>query len=148
MDFNEVFWQKIRFFLLFSIAACLLFILLTKILFDLSLIESRELLESIDNSEYILAKQKEYSYKVREVHKQIDTLEFDIYQEQKLNEIEQHIYGFQNIYRKKNMNNKYIFGLQCTKFLQMYFDCKEDLSALKRSNKLLEKHLMECKANL
>ncbi len=148
MELSELFWKKIRFILLFVFSVCVLFIIQTKLMFKIPAIESKELLVNIQTAEEILEQQNRYVYKVRELHDTIKNLDFDISQVQKLNEVKRDINLLQNIYKKNNMNNKYIFGVQASKILRIYFNSRESLSKEIKNNQILEKNLNECKANI
>ncbi len=148
MKLTELFWKKTRFVLLFVFSISVLFIVLTKFIFKIPIIESRELLENIQTSEHILEEQEAYLHKVKKLHKTIKEVDFGINQVQKLNEIKVDIDLLQDIYKKNNMNNKYIFGVQASKILKIYFNSREILDKIEKNNEVLEKNLNECKANL
>ncbi len=145
---SEDFWKKIKYILLFILSSCVLFIVLTKFIFHVPTVQSSDLLELINKSENILKKQDAYALKITEIQGTIDSLNFDIHQVQRLDEIERDIYELEDIYRKNNTNNKYLFGVQSSKILKIYFDSKEELSSLKRNNQVIEQNLEECKANI
>ncbi len=148
MDFNELFWEKVKYVLLFLLVLSVGFIILTKFVFQVPVLESQELLEDINNSEQIIGMQKEYVTKVQELKDEIDSIQFDIHQVQRLDKIKKKIYSLQDIYKKNNMNNKYMFGVQSSKTLKLYFDSKEELQTIEKNNEILEKNLNECKANI
>lgn len=148
MNSYEIFWDKVRFFLLFVIISIGLFIIITKFMFKVPVIESKELLDNIDASEEIFKKQDEYAKKVKLTHKKIKEIPFDIIQVQILDELDKEIQQYKKIYRDNDMNNRYIFGVQSSKILNMYFDLSEEYNALKRNNKILKENLEECKANI
>ncbi len=145
---NEDFWKKVKYILLFILSSCVLFIVLTKFMFHVPTVQSGDLLELINKSEDILEQQEGYVLKIKGLQETIDLLDFDIHQVQRLDEIERDIYELEGIYRKNNANNKYLFGIQSSKILKIYFDSKEELSSLKRNNRTIEKNLEECKANI
>ncbi len=148
MELSELFWKKIRFVLLFIFSASILFIILTKFVFKVPIMESKELLGNIKMSEHILGQQDLYLHKVKRLHKTIKDIDFDISQVQKLNEIKVDVNLLQDIYKKNNMNNKYIFGVQASKILKIYFNSRESLNKVEKNNRVLEKNLNECKANI
>ncbi|MGG6229196.1 type VI secretion system TssO [Tenacibaculum sp. SDUM215027] len=148
MDNHEVFWEKIRFSLLFIIISTVVFIILTKFVFKVPVIESKELLNSIDASEEIFDIQEEYTKKIKNTHEKIQEIPFDVIQIQVLDELDKEIQQYKKIYRDNDMNNRYIFGVQSSKTLKMFFDLSEEYNALKRNNKVLKENLEECKANI
>ncbi|MDB0601952.1 type VI secretion system TssO [Tenacibaculum maritimum] len=148
MEFSELFWRKVRFVLLFLLFVSTTFIILTKFIFKIPIIESKDLLVNISVSERILEEQERYVEKVKILHDSISVVKFEINQVQKLNEIKSDIHMLQNVYKKNNMNNKYIFGVQSSKILKIYFDARESLNKVKKNNEVLEKNLNECKANI
>ncbi|AZJ32564.1 MULTISPECIES: type VI secretion system TssO [Tenacibaculum] len=148
MDKHEIFWEKIRFSLLFIIISTVVFIILTKFIFKVPVVESKELLNSIDASEEIFDIQEEYTKKIKNTHKKIQEIPFDVIQIQVLDELDKEIQQYKKIYRDNDMNNRYIFGVQSSKTLKMFFDLSEEYNALKRNNKVLKENLEECKANI
>lgn len=148
MGSNEIFWKKVKFVLLFLLAGSILFIVLTKFLFQVPSVESVDLLNSISQSEKILKEQDNYIVRIKNIQNEIDSLNFDIHQVQRLDEITKDIYNLQDIYKKNSMSNKYIFGFHSSIILQLYFDSKEELSSTIRNNQTIEKNLEECKANI
>ncbi|MFL0121113.1 type VI secretion system TssO [Tenacibaculum maritimum] len=128
MEFSELFWRKVRFVLLFLLFVSTTFIILTKFIFKIPIIESKDLLVNISASERILEEQERYVEKVKILHDSISVVKFEINQVQKLNEIKSDIHMLQNVYKKNNMNNKYIFGVQSSKILKIYFDARESLN--------------------
>ncbi len=145
---NETFWKNIKFILIFLLSTSVLFIILTKGIFNVPLIESSSILNNINNSEEILKTEQEYVKKVIEIGNQIDSLAFDIHQVQRSNEIKKRIFVLQDIYLQNNRNGKYSFSLQATKILQLHFEAKEELGSVSRSNEDIKKKLNECKANI
>lgn len=148
METNEIFWKKIRFVLLFIFFTSVLFTVLTKLIFKIPVVESKELLESIQTSEKILEEQNQYIARVKGLHDTITKVDFEIEQAQKLNEIKRDINLLEDIYKKNNMNNKYIFGIQASRILTIYFNSRESLNKMQKNNQDLEKNLNECKANI
>lgn len=148
MNSYEIFWDKIRFFLLFVILSTTMFIIITKFMFKIPVVESKELLDNIEASEEIFREQNEYARKVKITHKKVQDIPFDIIQVQVLDELDKEIQRYKKIYRDNDMNNRYIFGVQSSKILNMYFDLSEEFNALKRNNKTLKDNLEECKANI
>ncbi len=148
MELSEYSWKKIRFALIFSWAAGILFVMLTKFFINVPVLESKEIMSDIRNSEEILKSQKEYTSKVIALHDTIQIIQFEINQVQKLDEIKRDIYALEDVYKINNRNNKYLYSLQSSRILNIYFDANEALSKSIKNNKLIEKNLNECKANI
>ncbi|WP_428740656.1 type VI secretion system TssO [Tenacibaculum sp.] len=148
MDKYEVFWEKIRFFLLFLILSTGVFIILTKFIFKVPVVESKELLNSIDASEEVFDVQENYTERIKSTHKKIQEIPFDVIQIQVLDELDKEIQQYKRVYRDNDMNNRYIFGVQSSKILKMFYDLSEEFNAVKRNNRVLKENLEECKANI
>jgi len=145
---SEVFWKKIKYVLIFILSLTLIYIIQTKFILKIPLGNNRELLEAIDNYETILEKQVEYTTKVDTIYKAIEAMEFDIHQVQKKDEINKDIIDIRSIYTQNKMNSKYLFGIQSANILQIYFDAKEEYSAVLKNKKIILDNLNECKANI
>lgn len=148
MTTDELIWKKIKFALIFILSASILYILVNSIFSGFPLSKSVDMMKSISESEKILNEQKTYVTKVNDIKLGIDSLDFAISQVQIMDEIKENIQQLQNIYRLNGMSSKYIFGLQSSKTLKLYFDTKEELSSIIRNNEIIQKDLNECKANL
>ncbi|MFB9056265.1 type VI secretion system TssO [Mariniflexile ostreae] len=148
MELSENSWKKIRFTLIFLWSAGVLFILITKFFITVPMLESKEILSDIRHSEQILTAQKQYASRVVAIHDTIKTIAFEINQVQKLDDIKRDIYALEDIYKINNRNNKYLFGIQASRILKIYFDSNEALNKSIKNNQLIERNLNECKANL
>ncbi|MCT4671799.1 MAG: type VI secretion system transmembrane protein TssO [Prolixibacteraceae bacterium] len=148
MELNEQFFKKVKFSMLFVLSLGVVFIVLTKYILQIPVFESQELLESIDNSEEILECQYHYIPKLDNLKEEVDSIDYDIHQVQKIDELRKKIVELQSVYKENQNNNKYIYGVQCSKLLKLYFDSKEELQILKENNITLEQNLNECKANI
>ena len=148
MTKDENIWGNVRFARLLAFTVVLTFIILCKYVFDVPMKESSELIKDINHSETIFTEQKEHAQRSSVIWSQIDSLDFNAYQVQRMDEIKGKIYGLQEIYTKNGMNSKFMFGALTSKTLKFQFDIQEELNALKNNNELIEKDLEECKANL
>ena len=54
----------------------------------------------------------------------------------------------QEAYKKHGSNPKYLYCIQAYKFLQGYFDVRENLSYTISDNKLIEEDIEKIKANI
>lgn len=147
-NLNEVFWMKIKYILLFILAVIILYILQTKFILKVPIIDNSEMLAAINNYETIIDKQVEYANKVQGIHKEIEAMEFDIHQVQKKDEINKKIFTIRSVFKENKMNSKYIFGIQSANILQIYFDTREEHSSLIKNKKIIQDNLNECKANI
>ncbi|MEP0213460.1 MAG: type VI secretion system TssO [Cellulophaga sp.] len=148
MQLNENSWRKIRFTLFFSWVVGILFVIIVNFFISVPVLESKEIMSDIRNSEEILSAQKKYITQVVTLHDTIKTIEFDINQVQRIDGIKRDIYALEDIYKINNKNNKYSFGQQSSRILKIYFDINEALNKSMKNNKLIEKNLNECKANI
>lgn len=147
-NLSETFWRSIKFFLLFVIVTGVLYIILTKVILKIPITDNQKLLASIEEFEQVLEKEREVTEKAKELHTQIKELEFDIYQVQKQDDIKREIFRIQESYKDNEMNSKYKFSLEASRILKIYFDTRENNSALKKNLELLSKNLTECQANI
>ncbi len=147
-DLSEVFWRKIKYVLLFTLSIVLLYILQTKFIIRVPVMDNTDLLEAISNYETVIEKQTEYAIKVKNIHEEVAAMEFDIHQVQKQDEINQKILDVRSVFRENKMNSKYFFGVQAANILQIYFDTREEYSSLIKNKKIIVDNLKECKANI
>lgn len=92
--------------------------------------------------------QHTHMQQAQNIWNEIDSLDFNIHQVQKMDEVKDGIYQLQHIYKENNMNTKFLFGVLSSRVLKCQFDIKEELNSLVHNNALIERDLEECKANL
>lgn len=102
----------------------------------------------INHSERIFEIQHTHMQQAQNIWNEIDSLDFNIHQVQKMDEVKDGIYQLQHIYKENNMNTKFLFGVLSSRMLKCQFDIKEELNSLVHNNALIERDLEECKANL
>lgn len=107
-----------------------------------------ELINEINHSERIFEIQHTHMQQAQNIWNEIDSLDFNIHQVQKMDEVKDGIYQLQHIYKENNMNTKFLFGVLSSRMLKCQFDIKEELNSLVHNNALIERDLEECKANL
>ncbi|MCJ8289300.1 MAG: hypothetical protein HRT58_07965 [Crocinitomicaceae bacterium] len=146
-NLGEFFWKKVKFILLFSLSAVLLFIVSRRYIFVIPHSDNKEMLSSIHSYEDVLKEQTEKTAEIAEIFKQIDEMEFDIHQVQVQDEVNKKISQVRRLYKDNDMSSKYKFGLVSADLLLLYFNTKQEHSSLKKNKKLIEDNLMECKAN-
>lgn len=145
---NEVFWRKIKYVLLFTLSILIVYILQTKFILKVPVMDNTELLEAINNYETIIEQQAEYAERVKSIHEEIKAMDFDIHQVQKKDEINKKIFNIRSVYKENKMNSKYFFGIQSANILQIYFDTREEHSSMLKNKKIILDNLKECKANI
>ena len=147
MTKDEMLWGNIRFLLLiFSVAA--IYIILCRYILNVPTEDSSELINEINHSERIFEIQHTHMQQAQNIWNEIDSLDFNIHQVQKMDEVKDGIYQLQHIYKENNMNTKFLFGVLSSRMLKCQFDIKEELNSLVHNNALIERDLEECKANL
>lgn len=145
---DEHAWTNFRFTLLLVFFSVAIFTILGKFIFQIPKVKSDRLISEMKETEQIIEKQKECADKVKELRNTIDSLNFSIQQVQRLDEIKAETSALQDAYRQNNSSSKYIYGIQSYKSIISYFNIREELSTTIENNKIIEKNLEECKANL
>ncbi|MBM6671797.1 MULTISPECIES: type VI secretion system TssO [Bacteroidaceae] len=148
MTRDETIWTNIRFTLLLVFSVAVIFILLVKYVFDVPMEESSDLIKDINHSETVFEQQKELAEKAAIVWSEVDSLDFNVYQVQRMDEIKGEISSLRDIYIKNNMNSKFFFSVLSSRTLKFQFDIREELNSVIHNNELIEEDLEECKANL
>lgn len=147
-NLRESFWRSVKFFLLFTLVFSILYIVLTKFMLKIPVADNQRLLSSINEFEKVIKTQKEIANQSKLLKENIATMEFDIYQIQKQDDIKRDIFKIENIYKENRMNSKYNFSLQVSRILNIYYDTREKNSTLNYNLELLSKNLTECQANI
>ena len=148
MTKDEVLWGNIRFLLLLIFSVAAIYIILCRYILDVPTEDSSELINDINHSERIFEIQHTHMQQAQNIWNEIDSLDFNIHQVQKMDEVKDEIYQLQHIYKENNMNTKFLFGVLASRVLKCQFDIKEELNSLVHNNALIERDLEECKANL
>lgn len=147
-NFKESFWRSIKFFLLFVMALCFVYIILTKFMFKIPIADNQKLLISIAEFEKVIETEKISAENSKNINENIKNMEFDIYQVQRQEDVKREIHKTQNPYKENNMNSKYKFSLQVKNILQINYNTREKNSKLKYNIELIKKNLTECQANI
>lgn len=148
MTKDEVLWGNIRFFLLLAFSVALIFIVICRYVLDVPTEDSSELIHDINYSEHIFDIQRTHAQRANVIWSEIDSLDFNTHQVQRMDEVKEAISQLQYIYRENNLSTKFLFGVLSSKTLKFQFDTREELSSLEYNNALIERDLEECKANL
>lgn len=147
-NLKESFWRSIKFFLLFLTAMCIIYIVLTKFILKIPIVDNKELLSSMSEFEKIIDSKKNAAEESKRISNDIKTMEFDVYQVQRQEEIKLEVLNTQSIYLENNMNSKYKFSLQVKNVIEFYYNTREKNSKLKHNIELLNNNLTECQANI
>lgn len=145
---DERLWTNVRFSLLLAFGLVATFVVLSKYIFTIPVVESTALIGYINESEQTFEQQEEVAKKLNVLQHNIDSLDFSIHQVQLLDEIKAEMTLLQEAYNKQNNSSKYIYSLHAFRAIKGYFDMKEALTSTIKNNQMIEKNLEECKANL
>lgn len=145
---DERLWTNVRFWLLLTFSGVITLTILSKYIFRVPIVESNRIISYINQSEYVFAKQSETAQKLIALQHGIDSLDFNIQQVQRVDEVKAEMSVLQDTYRKHNNSSKYIFSFHAFRAIKGYFDIKEALTSTIKNNQIIEKNLEECKANL
>ncbi|RQD99932.1 type VI secretion system TssO [Prevotella intermedia] len=127
MTRDEKLWSTIKFTLLLSFSVILLFILLCKYVTPIPVSVTENVVKEINDAEAILNDQRQMAEQMNVLKKDIDSLNFEIQQSQRINEIKHRMTQLQDNYRKHAYNPKYLYCMQSFKTIQGYFEIKEKL---------------------
>ena len=127
MTRDEKLWSTIKFTLLLSFYVILLFILLCKYVTPIPVSVTGNVVKEINDAEAILNDQRQMAEQMNVLKKDIDSLNFEIQQSQRINEIKHRMTQLQDNYRKHAYNPKYLYCMQSFKTIQGYFEIKEKL---------------------
>ncbi|AFJ07818.1 hypothetical protein PI172_2026 [Prevotella intermedia] len=110
-----------------SFSVILLFILLCKYVTPIPVSVTGNVVKEINDAEAILNDQRQMAEQMNVLKKDIDSLNFEIQQSQRINEIKHRMTQLQDNYRKHAYNPKYLYCMQSFKTIQGYFEIKEKL---------------------
>ena len=127
MTRDEKLWSTIKFTLLLSFSVILLFILLCKYVTPIPVSVTGNVVKEINDAEAILNDQRQMAEQMNVLKKDIDSLNFEIQQSQRINEIKHRMTQLEDNYRKHAYNPKYLYCMQSFKTIQGYFEIKEKL---------------------
>ena len=105
---DETFWKKIRFAMIFVLLASLLLLVLVKLIRPIPFIEGSEVMKDIQTSEKILKEQKEYTHRVRILCDTIKGIDFQVNQQQRLEEIKREYNPLKMFTRKTKMQSTFL----------------------------------------
>jgi len=104
--------------------------------------------KEINDAETILNDQQQMAEQMNVLKKDIDSLNFEIQQSQRINDIKHRMTQLQNNYRQHTYNPKYLYCMQSFKTIQGYFEIKEKLYWTTKNKEDREKKLEVYKAQI
>ncbi|AKU70500.1 type VI secretion system TssO [Prevotella fusca] len=142
MTKDEKIWSTIKFTLLLTFSVALLYILLCKYVMPIPVSITGNAVAEINEAETIFKDQKQMAEKMIVLRQDIDSLNFEIQQSQRISEIKDRMAQLQNNYRQHSYNAKYLYCMQSFKTIQDYFDIKQKLYWTSKT-KEDRKHMLE-----
>ncbi|WP_455062850.1 type VI secretion system TssO [Prevotella fusca] len=142
MTKDEKIWSTIKFTLLLTFSVALLYILLCKYVMPIPVSITGNAVAEINEAETIFKDQKQMAEKMIVLRQDIDSLNFEIQQSQRISEIKDRMAQLQNNYRQHSYNVKYLYCMQSFKTIQDYFDIKQKLYWTSKT-KEDRKHMLE-----
>ena len=115
MTRDEKIWSSIKFTLLLCFSVALLYILLCKYVTPIPESITGNAVTEINDAEAILEDQKQMSEKLITLKKDIDSLNFEIQQTQRISEIKDRMTQLQDNYRKHSYDPKYLYCMRAFK---------------------------------
>ncbi|OWP31507.1 hypothetical protein CBG55_09740 [Prevotella intermedia] len=148
MTRDEKIWSTIKFTLLLGFSVTLIYILLCKYVMQIPVLLTGNVVKEINDAETILNDQQQMAEQMNVLKKDIDSLNFEIQQSQRINDIKHRMTQLQNNYRQHTYNPKYLYCMQSFKTIQGYFEIKEKLYWTTKNKEDREKKLEVYKAQI
>ena len=148
MTRDEKIWSTIKFTLLLGFSVTLIYILLCKYVTQIPVSLTGNVVKEINDAETILNDQQQMAEQMNVLKKDIDSLNFEIQQSQRINDIKHRMTQLQNNYRQHTYNPKYLYCMQSFKTIQGYFEIKEKLYWTTKNKEDREKKLEVYKAQI
>ena len=147
VEIDESYWKNIKFNLLFFACCCVVYIIVTKFLLKTPEFDNTEMLSRINDFEKIQVLKNDYTKKSQEIFKTIDTVNYDVNQVQRIDEIKRYIADYKQPYKDNEFHSSYNFCLIGGNILNVFLELNLEKSTLEKNNTLIETNLNECKAN-
>ena len=148
MTRDEKIWSTIKFTLLLFFSVTLLYILVCKYVMPYTCFCDREH-GSRDQWRWGCLIRSTKDGRADEALKtDIDSLNFDIQQTQRIGEIKDRMSQLQNNYRQHSYNTKYLYCMQAFKTIQAYFDIKQNLYWASKTKEDRKRILEELKTQI
>lgn len=148
MTRDEKIWSSVKFTLLLCFSVSLLYILLCKYVMPIPVPIAGNAVTEINDAEAILEDQTKMADKMVTLKKDIDSLNFEIQQTQRISEIKDRMTQLQDNYRQHSYNAKYLYCMRAYKTIQDYFDIKQKLYWTSKTKEDRKKILEEMKTNI
>lgn len=147
IEFDEAYWKKAKFNLLFIISACVIFIVVTKFLLKTPNFNNTDMLNRINDYEKMQQIKVDYANKSKLIFKTIDTIKYDINQVQRIDEVKRNIAEYKQLYKDNEFHSSYNFCLIGGNLLNVFLEINLEESTVKKNDTLVQTSLNECKAN-
>lgn len=147
IEFDETYWKKVKFNLLFIISACIIFIVVTKFLLKTPNFNNTDMLNRINDYEKMQKIKVDYDNKSRKIFQTIDTIKYDINQVQRIDEVKRRISDYKRLYKDNEFHSSYNFCLIGGNLLNVFLEINLEESTVKKNDTLVQTSLNECKAN-
>lgn len=147
IEFDETYWKKVKFNLLFIISACIIFIVVTKFLLKTPNFNNTDMLNRINDYEKMQKIKVDYANKSRKIFQTIDTIKYDINQVQRIDEVKRRISDYKRLYKDNEFHSSYNFCLIGGSLLNVFLEINLEESTVKKNDTLVQTSLNECKAN-
>lgn len=148
MTRDEKIWSIIKFMLLLLFSVAMLYILLCKYVIPIPVSVTGNAVKEINEAETILADQKQMAVQMNVLKTDIDSINFEIQQNQRISGIKDRMTQLQNNYRQHSYNAKYLYCMQSFKTIQAYFDIKLNLYWATKNKEYRKKALEEIKTQI
>lgn len=147
IEFDETYWKKVKFNLLFIISACIIFIGVTKFLLKTPNLNNADMLNRINDYEKMQKIKVDYADKSKMIFKNIDTIKYDINQVQRIDEVKRNISEYKQLYKDNEFHSSYNFCLIGRNLLNVFLEINLEESTVRKNDTLVQTSLNECKAN-
>jgi|GEM_PF-1773997 len=147
IEFDETYWKKVKFNLIFIISTCIIFIGVTKFLLKTPHFNNTDMLNRINDYEKMQKIKADYANKSRFIFKNIDTIKYDINQVQRIDEVKRNISEYKQLYKDNEFHSSYNFCLIGGNLLNVFLEINLEESTVKKNDTLVQTSLNECKAN-
>ena len=115
MTRDEKIWSTIKFTLLLFFSVTLLYILVCKYVMPIPVSVTGNTVQEINDAEAVLSDQQKMAEQMKALKTDIDSLNFDIQQTQRIGEIKDRMSQLQNNYRQHSYNTKYLYCMQASR---------------------------------
>jgi hypothetical protein len=147
IEFDETYWKKLKFNLLFIISACVIYIGVAKFLLKTPNFNNADMLSRINDYEKMQKIKGDYASKSKLIFKTIDTIKYDINQVQRIDEVKRKILEYKQLYKDNEFHSSYNFCILGGNLLNVFLEINLEQSAVKKNDTLIQRSLNECKAN-